>query len=111
VIIKLIPVLLTAILFSAHLLRFAGWAPAIISFLFIGTLFIRNKWIPRIWQVYLGIAFLTWIKITIGFVQYRIAMHIPWVRLIIIMGLIILLTAYSIFRFENKTVSGFYRKK
>jgi len=106
--IRLLPIILAGLIFSAHLLRIYGVYPAILSLLFMVLLFIKNSWIRRLWQIYLVFATLVWINATVGFVQYRMATGMPWVRLIIIMGLIIALTVFSIFRLENKKVKEFY---
>ena len=105
---QLWPVILAGLIFSAHLLRFYGPFPALLSLLFMVLLTIRNAWIRRVWQVYLFFATLVWIRVTVGFVRYRLAAGEPWLRLLIIMGLIVILTIVAIVWFEKKKVKEFY---
>ena len=107
-ILRLLPVILAGLIFSAHVLRFYGWIPAIAAFLFLFTLSVGKSWILRLWQLYLAAATVVWIQATIGFVRYRMAMELPWTRLVIIMGLIVALTVFSIFWLETKNIKQYF---
>jgi len=106
--IRLLPPMLAGLIFAAHVLRFYGLLPAVLALVFIFLLFVPQKWVLRLWQVYMFIATLVWIKATVDFVSFRLSMELPWIRLAVIMGLIIALTIFSIFWLENKKVKQYF---
>ncbi len=106
--VRLLPVLFSALLFSAHISRAGYNVAAIILLLLIGTLFIRKTYILRAWQVVMGLASLIWIQAAVGYIQNRMSMGTPWVRLAFIMAAIVLFTAFSAWWLENKKIKEFY---
>ncbi len=109
-VIRLLPVIFSGLIFAAHVLRFYGAVPALLAVLFIFLLAVPKQWILRLWQVYLFAAALVWIKATVDFIRYRMAMGFPWSRLAMIMGLVIALTVFSIFWLENKNVRQYFNR-
>ncbi len=105
---RLLPTILSTVLIAAHVLRFYGLQTAIPIVLLLITLFIKNKFILRFWQFLLSVGIIMWIQATTGFVQMRLTMHQPWVRLVLILGAVILFTLYSIFSLENKKLKERY---
>ncbi len=106
--VRLLPVLFSALLFSAHISRAGYNIPAVIFLLLIGTLFIKKTYILRTWQVVLGLASLIWIQAAVGYIQTRMQMDMPWIRLLFIMIAIVLFTAFSAWWMENKKIKEFY---
>ncbi len=106
--VRLLPVLFSALLFSAHISRAGYNIPAVIFLLLIGTLFIKKTYILRAWQIVLGLASLIWIQATVSYIQARMSMGMPWMRLLFIMAAIVLFTAFSAWWMENKKIKAFY---
>lgn len=106
--VRLLPVLFSALLFSAHISRAGYNIPAVIFLLLIGTLFIKKTYILRAWQIVLGLATLIWIQTGVAYVQTRMNMDMPWIRLAFIMAAIVLFTAFSAWWMENKKIKKFY---
>ncbi len=107
---RLAPMVFADLLFAAHVLRFYGFLPAILILAFGLTLLIKKSWLPGIWQILLLFAIGEWIRVTIEFVRYRLAMGMPYFRLIIIMGAIILFFIFVIFWWQNKKIQLYYKK-
>lgn len=110
ILVRLLPLILSALLVAAHIMRFYGLLAAILVLLLLGTLFFRTKWILRCWQGVLVAATFMWINTTYDIIQVRLALNQPWLRLIVIMCTIIVLTIFSIFWLENKKIKAFYNK-
>ncbi len=106
--VRLLPVIISDILLAAHFLRFYGFIPAVIILLLLLTLILRRKWIPRLWQGLLFIGTLMWIDTTANLLQIRLAMEMPWMRLLVIMGAVILFTIFSGFWLENKKLKSYF---
>lgn len=107
-ILRLLPIIIADFLFAAHVLRFHGLALALIVLLINFTLFIRKPWIPIMWQLLTGLAIIEWIRITIYFVNFRMAMDMPYARLLLIMGLVILYNVFIIFRLRSYKIQKWY---
>ncbi len=107
-ILRLLPVIIADFLFAAHVMRFYGLWPALIVLLLNFTLFIRKPWIPIMWQLLTGLAVIEWIHITIYFVNFRMAWDMPYFRLLLIMGLVILYNVFIIFRLRSYKIQKWY---
>ena len=107
-ILRLIPVIFADFLFAAHVMRFHGLWPAIVVLLLNFTLMIRKPWIPIMWQLLTGLAIIEWIRITIYFVNFRMALGLPYFRLLLVMGLVILYNVFIIFRLRSYKIQKWY---
>ena len=97
IILRLLSLIISTLLFAAHVMRFnePSWAMAVLGLLL--TLFIPRPWIIRFWQIILALATLKWVMITIELIQMRFAFEMPYFRLAIILIAVIifnLLTFY-----------------
>ncbi|MFZ0390275.1 MAG: hypothetical protein WAN36_07420 [Calditrichia bacterium] len=106
--VRLLTVFLSALLLSAHLLRFHGLYPALLPLLLLLLFIIRRQWVLRLWQLILFAGTLLWIQVAVQLVQIRIGMGLPWIRLAVIMAAVILWTIFSGFWLENSRVKKFY---
>ncbi|HGY56515.1 MAG TPA: hypothetical protein ENK44_12470 [Caldithrix abyssi] len=97
-----IPLIVGNLIFAAHLLRFYGLIPALIAVAFTFTLLIRKEIVLLLWQLLFTAAGLIWVFATIGFIRYRLAEGLPWLRLLIIMSLLIALAVFNIFWIRRK---------
>ncbi len=109
--VRLLPVIFADLLFAAHILRFNGILPALLIILLIPTLFIKKPWILLSWQVLTAVAIIEWIRTTVMFVQFRLAMHLPYVRLTVIMGIVILFNLFILFWLRSSKTRSFYEFK
>mgnify|MGYP001547979985 CR=1 FL=1 len=101
VVLRLIPVILSAILLAAHFSR-AG-LPSI-SLLALGLpflLLVRKPWAARTVQLALVLGGLEWLRAAWGYVQQRMALGEPWTRLLVILGAVALLTWASALVFRS----------
>jgi len=100
--VQFIPLILGNLIFAAHILRFYGVVPAIIVIAFMFTLLIRKEIILILWQFLFALSSLIWIFATIGFIRFRLAEGLPWLRLLIIMSLLIIFSIFNIFWIRRK---------
>ena len=108
--VRLLPVLFSTLLISAHFMRAYGYLIGSLFLLLLFTLFIRKIWIIRLWQILLSLAAITWIFTTINLINLRIEIGQPWLRLAIILGAIIVFTVWSALWLKNKRINAFYNK-
>ena len=106
--VRLLPLLFSTLLISAHFMRAHGNLIGSLFLLLLFTLFIRKSWILRLWQVLLSLAAITWIFTTISLINLRIDLGQPWLRLALILGAIIVFTIWSAYLLENKKIKNYY---
>jgi hypothetical protein len=107
-VLKLLPAILSFLLLAAHFYR-AGLVP--LSALCIALpflLFLRQAWIPRLFQVLLALGALEWLRALYGFAAMRIAFGEPWTRLAIILGMVALFTGLSGLVFRSKKLREYF---
>jgi hypothetical protein len=108
-VLKLFPVVLSFLLLAAHFYR-AGHL--IITALCIGVLFLlflRESWVPRMFQVLLILGALEWLRTLYSIASMRVAFEQDWTRLAVILGAVALLTALSGLVFKSEGVRARYR--
>ena len=110
IVLRLLPLIFVQLLFVAHIMRSFGiiWAMAILILLF--TLFIRREWIIRLWQIIIAFEIVEWIRTTIVIVQLRLAVEMPYLRLLIIMSAVILFSLCVIYWLRRENITAFYNK-
>ena len=108
---RLIPVILSFLLLSAHFYRSGQVVLAAICFALMFLLFIRKSWIPRLFQWLLILGSLEWLRSLYYFAAMRIAWDQPWTRLAIILSAVALFTALSGLVFKSKAVRARYCTK
>lgn len=110
-IVRLLPTIFSTLIVTAHIMRFYGLEAAILVLLLLATLFIRNLWTLKFWQILHGVFVVMWINVSIDFIQTRMAFNTPWVRLALIMAVVTLFTVFSGFWLENKKIKLAYNHK
>lgn len=110
IIIRLLPLIFAQLLFAAHIMRSHGlfWALAILTLLF--TLFIRGRWIIRLWQALIALAALEWIRTTIVITQLRMDVGMPYTRMLIIMIAVVLYNLFVIFWLRRPGIKQYYSR-
>ncbi|MHB0968999.1 MAG: hypothetical protein ACYC7A_14665 [Thermoanaerobaculia bacterium] len=100
--VRLLPVILSSWLLGAHFLR--SWnTPVVALFVLLPLLlFVRRPWVARVFQVVLLLGALEWVWTTIEFTRIRMAVGEPWVRMVVILGVVALFTAASALVFRSR---------
>lgn len=98
------------VLFAAHIMRFYGLLFAVLVLLLNFTFLIRQEWVLKMWQILLAMAVIVWIYVSFGFIQYRMIMDAPWVRLTAIMSAIVLYNIIAIIWMNSKKLKSQYIK-
>jgi hypothetical protein len=93
--VRLIPVVLSALVLGAHLLR-AGWLPAAILAAAAPLLLLaRGAWPARAVQLVLALGAVEWLRTLASLVDVRRSHQLPYLRLVAILGAVALVTAGS----------------
>ncbi len=93
--IRLVPAILSLLILSAHFSR-AGVPIISVIFLILPVLLlIKRPWIARLIQIVLLIGSIEWIRTLIYYVNQRQAIGEPYIRLVIILGVVSLFTGLS----------------
>lgn len=108
-ILKLLPVVLSFLLLGAHFYR-AGLVPlTVLCVAVLFLLFLRKRWIPRLFQILLLLGAFEWLRTLYMFAAMRIAWDQPWGRLALILGGVALFTALSALVFRNRKLRRYYQ--
>lgn len=92
---KLIPVYLSVLLLGAHYLRDGDYAMIIFWLVSPLILFHKRKWTLRAFQLLLMIGAGIWLKTIVDIAGIRLTAGQPWLRMVIILGLVALFTICS----------------
>jgi len=106
---QLIPVVLSFVLIGAHFLRSNNLILVGLSLLCICLLFVKKALIARLIQVVLVLGAVEWVYTTYVFASMRMENGMPWVRLVIILGVVICFTLGSSGVFFLRTQKERYR--
>lgn len=106
-----VPVILSLVLVAAHLLRAGNVLSAGAALLAIALLFVRRAWAVQLLQVILGLATIEWVRALVGLTRQRMQMGEPWVRLVVILGAVAVLTALSLAALFTRRASEHYRMR
>ena len=107
---RLLPLIFAQLLFAAHIMRSYGLFWVIVVLLLLFTLFIRKEWIIRMWQIIYVLITLEWIRTTIMIVKLRLAVEMPYTRLLIIMSAVILFSLFVIYWLQRPRIKTFYNQ-
>lgn len=98
--VRLLPVLLSSLLLAAHFFRSGHLFLALLSLIFPALLWIQKRRAVRAVQGFLIIGSIEWLRTLLFFVNIRITVGEPWIRLVLIIGTVAALTFASIFVFR-----------
>jgi hypothetical protein len=105
---RIMPIIVAAFLLSAHFLRESNWAAMIVCLLAPTLLLVKKRWSLMLLQ---GLAYLgagIWVWTTISLMQQRLAFGEPWLRLVVILGVVILFTVWAGLLLNTKPVKKNY---
>ncbi len=101
--------ILSSVLLAAHFSRIQQDWLALLTLLFPFILLIKKKWIIRIYQIYLVFGGIIWIERLVYLRSIRISEERPWIRLVIILGVVALITLLSAILLENRKFRRVYQ--
>ena len=83
------------VVLAAHFLR-AGWLPPVVILIaVIPLLGLRRRWVPRLFQLVLGLGALEWLRTLLELREIRMALGQPHARMVAILGGVALFTALA----------------
>ncbi|MGK2926299.1 MAG: hypothetical protein ACSLE2_11830 [Lysobacterales bacterium] len=106
---RLSPVVLSFLLLAAHFYRAGQLALTTACLAAPLLLFLRQRWVPRLFQTLLALGALEWLRSLYVIASMRIAFDQPWARLAAILGVVALFTAGSALVFRNRTLRRRYQ--
>ncbi len=101
------PCLALAIL-GAHFHRAGSWPLMIGCLGLVALLAWPRAWVARLVQVCLAAGAIEWVWTTYGYVQQRMALGQPWMRLALILGTVAVLTAACTLVFRHPRLKARY---
>lgn len=108
-IVRLLPVIVSLLILSAHFSRGDLFVLSILCLLLPLILFIRRAWVARLIQIVLIIGSIEWIRSIFVYVNERQVSGEPYVRLVIILGIVALFTGLSALVFNNHSLKKRYK--
>lgn len=108
---RLVPVILSFVLLSAHFYRAGHLVPTVLCIALMAVLYVRKSWVPALIQFLLVLGALEWLRTLYSFAAMRIAFDQPWTRLAIILGAVALFTALSGLVFNSGALRARYSQK
>ena len=93
---RLLPLILSALLFAAHVMRDAGLLWALPILLPLLLLLIRTRWVLRLWQGLLLLFTLEWVRTTVELALFRYQSGQPYLRMLLILLAVIALNLWAV---------------
>lgn len=107
-IVRLIPVILSALLMAAHFSRADNFFLILLSLIAPFILLVRKPWAARAMQIALLLGALEWVRTLVVIARARLAVGEPWLRMAVILGVVALVTAGSALVFQTKALKTRY---
>ena len=107
--VRLLPVILSFLILSAHFSRIDFPILSILSLILPLVLIIKESWVVNLFQILLVLGSIEWIRTIIKHVNERQEHGEPYIRLIIILGLVALFTGLSTLVFRNHSLKKRYK--
>ena len=108
-ILRLLPVIFSFLILSAHFSRQGSPILSILCLLIPLLFFIKRAWVARSIQILLVIGSIEWIRALFVYASQRQDSGEPYIRLIIILGIIALFTGLSALVFRNQSLKERYK--
>jgi len=106
--VRLLPVIFSFLILSAHFSRGDLPVLSIICLLIPLLLFIKQRWVVRTIQTLLIFGSIEWIRTLFVYVNERQPIGEPYLRLVIILGIVVLFTGLSALVFRNQALKERY---
>lgn len=105
---NLAPVVLAGVVLAAHFYRADHLVGVAASVALVGLAFVRRPWAARLVQVALVLGALEWLRAMATFAAVRITLGQPYVRMVLILAAVSLLTALAALVFERRAMRERY---
>lgn len=105
---RLLPAILSLIVLAAHFLR-AGLLPlTLLLLVLVGLLALRRPWVARLTQVTLLVGAFEWVRTAVSYILARQRLDMPWGRLALILGTVVVITLSSALVFQTRALRERY---
>ena len=108
---RLLPVIISFIILAAHFMHAGQMYLVYLMLILPFLLFFKKSWVPWLFQAVLLLGAAEWLRTLYFMTQVRIEYGEPWMRMVVILGVVALFTALSSLMFWNKTLGARYSKK
>ena len=105
-----VPIVLSVLVLGAHVLRLSNSLPiaGAMVLVLIGLLFVRQPWSARFVQTVLVIGTVEWLRTMLALAQVRAALGEPYLRLVLILGVVAAVTLCAALLFQTRTLREHY---
>jgi hypothetical protein len=104
-----VPVVLSLVILGAHFMRYGNSIGVLGSLVLIALLTVRRPWVARLMQVVLILGALEWVRTLYELVQVRATLGQPFIRMIVILGVVVAVTLCSALLFQSPDLKRVYR--
>jgi hypothetical protein len=105
-----VPIVLSVVVLGAHLLRLSNSLPVAgaIVLVLLGLLFVRQPWAARFVQTVLVLGTVEWLRTMLALAQVRAALGEPYLRLVLILGVVAAVTLCAALLFQTRALRDHY---
>lgn len=104
-----VPIVLSLVILGAHFLRYGNSLGVIGAAVLVVLLFVRKPWAARLLQAALVLGAIEWVYTLYVMANLRIEFGQPYIRLVIILGVVSAVTLASALLFQTKTLQQIYK--
>ena len=104
-----VPVVFSLVVLGAHFMRYGASIGISGSMALIALLIVRRPWVVRLIQIVLIFGALEWVRTLYELVQVRAAHGQPFIRMVVILGIIVAVTFCSALLFQSPAMKRIYR--
>ena len=102
---------LALVLLAAHFVHAGLWPVAIVCAAAVGLLWVRRSWAARLLQVLLALGAIEWVLTASTLAQMRMAHGQPFVRLLVILGSVAVVTVLAALVLLHPALAGRFRPR
>jgi len=106
----LVPVILSLLVLGAHFPRSGSLPLVVAAIALVACLAARRPWVSRLGQAALLLGAIEWVRTLVLFAGGRMRHGEPYIRLVIILGAVALVTVLSALLFETARLRQRYRR-
>ena len=103
-----LPAVLSLIVLGAHFYRAGDWPITLLCLALTGLLALPRAWVARVVQVALVLGAAEWIWTAVDFVQQRMSLGAPWMRLALILGAVAAFALLAAALFQTRRLKARY---
>ena len=107
----LLPAALSLLVLGAHFLRAGNRVLVAVVLVLLGLLGVRRRWACRLVQIALLLGAAEWVRTTIALARWRSGNGQPFVRMIVILAAVTLVTALSALAFRSARLRRWYGRE